>query len=75
MQPVGCILCLYLKEGMTGKKIIKLLLKHGWRIDRINGSHHVLKKPGNQLLIVPIHSNRDMKKGLVNSILKQAGLK
>ena len=58
---------------MKCKEIIKLLKKNGWYVERIHGSHHVLKK-GIQTIVVPVH-NTDMPPGLVNSILKQAGLK
>ncbi|WP_332461305.1 type II toxin-antitoxin system HicA family toxin, partial [Leptospira chreensis] len=29
---------------MTGKELIKVLKKDGWELDRITGSHHILKK-------------------------------
>ncbi len=58
---------------MSGKQVLKLLLAHGWEIDRIKGSHHVLKK-ANLTLVVPVHGNRDIPIGTLNSILKQAGL-
>lgn len=59
---------------MTGKELLKLLKQNGWQLERINGSHHTLKK-GNETLTVPIHGNTDVKKGLLISILKKAGLK
>ncbi|MCF0144687.1 MAG: type II toxin-antitoxin system HicA family toxin [Firmicutes bacterium] len=58
---------------MKDKDLLKLLKKSGWKVIRINGSHHTLKK-GNQIEIVPIH-NRDVPKGLLNAILKRTGLK
>ena len=59
---------------MTGKELKKLLLKNGWEIVRINGSHHIFEKNG-ETIVLPIHSNKDLKKGLELVILKQAGLK
>lgn len=59
--------------SMTGKDLLKLLLKDGWEVDRIKGSHHQMKK-GNQLITIPVH-NKDLATGLLNQILKQAGLK
>lgn len=59
---------------MSGKEVVDLLLDHEWTIDRINGSHYIMVK-GNQTLVVPVHGNRDLKPGLLNAILKQAGLK
>jgi len=59
---------------VTGRELIKLLRKHGWQLDRITGSHHIMKKQ-EKTLTVPVHGNRDMPKGTLNSILKEAGLK
>ena len=59
---------------MTGKEIAKQLEQNGWQLIRINGSHHIYQK-GNQTIVVPIHSNKDLPKGLENRIMKDAGLK
>ena len=58
---------------MRDKDLLKLLLRNGWQIVRIKGSHHSLRK-GNQTITIPIHG-KDVKTGLLNAILKQAGLK
>ncbi len=64
-----------LRRGdMTGKELLKLLKQNGWQVERINGSHHTLKK-GTETLTVPIHGNTDVKKGLLIATLKKAGLK
>ena len=61
---------------MTGKEMIKLLQKHGWQVIRINGSHHMMQKPGNPNTVpVPLHGNKPLAIGTENSILKKAGLK
>jgi predicted RNA binding protein YcfA (HicA-like mRNA interferase family) len=59
---------------MSGKECVKLLKRHGWDIDHIEGSHYILKK-GRTRVSVPVHGNADMKPGTLNSILKEAGLK
>jgi predicted RNA binding protein YcfA (HicA-like mRNA interferase family) len=59
---------------VTGRELIKLLRKHGWQLDRITGSHHIMKKQ-EKTLTVPVHSKRDIPKGTLISILKEAGLK
>ena len=59
---------------MSGKEMVKLLLANGWTIDRINGSHHIMVKDS-KTITVPVHGNQSMKTGLLNAILKQAGLK
>lgn len=58
---------------MKDKELLKLLLKNGWKLNRINGSHHILEKD-KKTISLPIH-NKDMKKGIEKSILKKAGLK
>jgi len=60
---------------MKPKELIKKLESQGWYIDRIKGSHFILKhpsKPGRP--VIPYH-NKDLKPGTLNNILKQAGLK
>lgn len=59
---------------MTGKQLIKLLQQNGWRIDRVEGSHHILAK-GDKTLSVPVHSSKDLGKGLLHALMKQGGLK
>jgi predicted RNA binding protein YcfA (HicA-like mRNA interferase family) len=58
---------------VTSKELLKKLLAAGWVIDRVHGSHHVMKKD-NMTEIIPIH-NKDIATGLLNKILKRAGLK
>ena len=58
---------------MKGKELVRLLKKLGWRIDRIHGSHYVMKK-GNQTEVIPVH-NTDIPIGLANAILKRTGLR
>jgi len=59
---------------MTGKELITLLKKNGWIIDRIKGSHHILIK-GTETLVVPVHGKKEIPQGTLTSILKKAGLK
>ena len=58
---------------MTGKQLVKLLKENGWELDRIKGSHHIMKKD-NKTETIPCH-NTDLKPGILNSILKRTGLK
>lgn len=58
---------------MKGKELVKLLSKNGWEIDRINGSHYIMKKDG-RIEIIPMH-NTDLPKGLLIAILKRTGLR
>lgn len=60
---------------LTPKQMIKLLKSNGFEVVNQNGSHIKMKNPvtGRQTE-VPMHC-KDLKKGLENAILKQAGLK
>lgn len=58
---------------MSGKELVKKLKQNGWRVDRIHGSHYVMKK-GNQTEIIPVHKNEDLKPGLLGAIKKRTGL-
>ena len=60
---------------LTPKEMIKLLKKNGFIVVSQNGSHVKLMNPETgRTVIVPYHS-KDLKKGLEQAILKQAGLK
>lgn len=64
---------MYYNIIMKDKELFVLLQKNGWVLDRIKGSHHILRKD-NQTISLPVHGE-DMKKGLETAILKKAGLK
>ena len=51
-----------------------MLKKDGWKVVRISGSHHLMQK-GNRTIPIPMHGKKDLGKGLLNTIFKQAGLK
>ena len=59
---------------LTGKELVKLAQKNGWKIDRIESSHHILIK-GNQTVSIPVHSGKAIPTGLLNRLMKQMGLK
>ena len=62
-------------KSVSGKKLCKVLENHGWRLLRINGSHHIYGRPGAvERLAVPVHANQDLKRGLLMHLLRQAGL-
>jgi predicted RNA binding protein YcfA (HicA-like mRNA interferase family) len=60
---------------MTGKQLKNILEEHGWLLDRISGSHHIMIRDGRRSIPIPIHGSSDIPKGLVHSILKQAEIK
>ena len=58
----------------TAKEIIRLLEKNGFVFDRASGSHQIyMLQDGSKRIIVPLH-NKDLPKGTLHNILKQAGI-
>ena len=52
---------------------MKAFARAGWHLDRIAGSHAILRKEGSPVtLSVPLH--QEMKKGLLRSLIKDAGI-
>ena len=62
-------------RSVSGKELAKILERHGWKLLRVSGSHHIYGKPGSIVrLSVPIHSNSPLKTGLLRHLLKMAGI-
>ena len=61
--------------NLSSKHLIKLLEENGFVFKRSKGSHRIYHNPvNNKTTIVPVHGNKDLKKGTFMSILKQAGI-
>jgi len=61
--------------AVSGKQVIVALEKQGWYVKRIRGSHHVLRHPNiPDAVPVPVHGNREIKRGTLASILRVAGM-
>ncbi|PKP10907.1 MAG: hypothetical protein CVU09_05140 [Bacteroidetes bacterium HGW-Bacteroidetes-4] len=61
---------------MKYNDLFKLLKNHGWVEVRQKGSHVILHHPEKEIqLTVPYHAGKEVKKGLLNAILKQAAIK
>ncbi|RLQ23250.1 addiction module toxin, HicA family [Seongchinamella sediminis] len=59
---------------MRSKELILLVEKDGWVLRRVRGSHHQFKHPTKPGLVTIPHPKRDVPKGTVKNILRQAGL-
>jgi len=59
---------------LSPKKIIKLLEKQGFQVDHTTGSHYILYDKVTKLRVVVPYHLRDLPKGTLLSIIKQAGL-
>ncbi len=56
---------------ISGKKLVNILLKSGFYLSSITGSHHILKHNNGRKVIVPCHSNETLGPGLLNKIIKK----
>ncbi len=63
------------QQPVNGKELKKQLEGHGWILDRISGSHHIMIKENRRSIPVPVHGAMDLPKGLVKAISKQAGIR
>lgn len=62
-------------KAISGKDLCKLLERKGWVLARINGSHHIYTKKDTVYRVsVPVHKNKDLKMGLLKSVMKIAGI-
>ena len=60
---------------VSGRDVVRALQRGGFQLSHVRGSHHYLRKPeAPGLVVVPIHGNRTLPVGTLNSILHQAGL-
>lgn len=58
----------------SSKDLIKMLVKEGWTLDRVSGSHHIYKHPAKAGHISIPHPKKDLGKGLVSKLMKFADL-
>lgn len=59
---------------MRSADLIRLLKDAGWLLDRVRGSHHIFKHPQRGGHVAVPHPKKDLGKGLVAAIRKQAGI-
>ena len=61
---------------MKCSELLKEFTRAGWKVQRTKGSHQIMvnpKKPG-VTVVFPNHGSKEMGKGLVEKLKKQAGL-
>ncbi|MCW5718593.1 MAG: type II toxin-antitoxin system HicA family toxin [Bauldia sp.] len=60
-------------KPLTGREFARLIERHGWRLLRVSGSHHIYGRPGFDVrLSVPMHGNQSLKTGLQRHLLRLA---
>jgi predicted RNA binding protein YcfA (HicA-like mRNA interferase family) len=43
---------------LSGKEIVRALSKDGWELERIRGSHHIMRHPDGRQVTVPVHGSQ-----------------
>ena len=60
--------------SLNARKVISILARHGFTLDRQSGSHAVFIHPDGRRTTVPIHGKHDLGRGLLRQIMKDAEL-
>lgn len=57
---------------VDGARFLRALARHGWRVARTRGSHHVLKSRDGRTLVVAFHGT--LSRNSVRRVLREAGV-
>lgn len=61
--------------SLPARKLIKVLKKSGYVHDRTEGSHYIFfREIDKRTVSVPVHKGRDLGRGLLSSILRDADI-
>lgn len=58
----------------NSRQLISILKRHGFALDRQSGSHAVFIHSDGRRTTLPIHAKRDLGKGLLRQIMRDAEL-
>ena len=62
-------------KQVSARELAQIVQRRGWTLARVHGSHHVFTMAGRrERIVIPIHGNQPLKKGLLRSLMKIAGL-
>jgi predicted RNA binding protein YcfA (HicA-like mRNA interferase family) len=59
---------------LPADKVIKVLVKIGFKPVRQRGSHVILKRDDGRVTVIPVHRGEEIGRGLLSKIIKDAGL-
>lgn len=62
-------------RAVPGREFARIIERRGWKLLRINGSHHIYGLPeGVARISLPIHGNTPLKVGLLRHLAKLADI-
>jgi predicted RNA binding protein YcfA (HicA-like mRNA interferase family) len=59
---------------LPADKVIKVLVRLGFKPVRQRGSHVILKREDGKVIVVPVRGGEEIGRGLLSKIIKDAGL-
>ena len=60
--------------SLTGDDVVRALVKTGFQVARIRGSHRVMQHDDGRTTVVPVHSGETIGPGLMSKILRDCDL-
>ena len=60
---------------LPADKVIKVLVRLGFKPVRQRGSHVILKREDGKVIVVPVHGGEEIGRGLLSKIIKEELLK
>ncbi len=61
--------------AITGAEAVRAFGRAGFVLDRIRGSHHILKRPGHRFVLsIPVHGAKTLGRGLLKGEIAKAGM-
>lgn len=60
--------------SLTGKDVVAVLVRAGFDIVRVKGSHHFLRHPDGRTTVVAVHAGETIGPGLLSKILRDCEL-
>lgn len=60
--------------AVRGERVVRALERAGFKVVRVSGSHHIMRRADGRGTTVPVHAGRDVSKGVLRAILADTGL-
>ena len=60
-------------KQVSGKDFAKAIVRKGWALSRVRGSHHIYVMEGRrERIVIPIHGSQPLKIGLLRNLMEIA---
>ena len=55
----------------SGKELVALFERKGWKLTRVKGSYHICRSPDGRIAVIPVHGNVPVHVGIVQELLRK----